>query len=337
MDKIYIRTDMNDKIATGHMMRCLAIADALRKKKAEAIFIIADENAVNLLKKRNYKFIVLHINWNDKESELPVLQQYIQKLNIKKMLVDSYEVTEKYFRALHNWVHVMYIDDLNLFSYDVDALVCYANYWRKFQYDQWNDNVKKYLGVTYAPLRETFWNCGPHKMKDKAECLLLLTGGADPYNIVSKVLEGIERDSFFGIEVICGVYNQNYDTLKEQYKSEKKIRFHKAVNNIEKYMQEADVAISAGGTTLYELCALGVPTISYAFADNQLDNVNQFQADNIIDYAGDARKENIVNKINIYLKQYMNDMELRKKKSLQMQKLIDGKGAERIAEALMAL
>lgn len=102
-------------------------------------------------------------------------------------------------------------------------------------------------------------------------------------------------------------------------------------------MQEADIAISAGGTTLYELCALGVPTISYAFVDNQLDNVKQFQADDIIAYAGDVREENIVDKINMYLKKYMNDMELRKKKSLQMQRFIDGKGAERIAEALIAL
>jgi len=82
---------------------------------------------------------------------------------------------------------------------------------------------------------------------------------------------------------------------------------------------------------------LGVPTISYAFVDNQLDNVKQFQADDIIDYVGDVREENIVDKINMYLKKYMNDMELRKKKSLQMQRFIDGKGAERIAEALIAL
>ena len=52
---------------------------------------------------------------------------------------------------------------------------------------------------------------------------------------------------------------------------------------------------------------------------------------------GDVREENIVDKINMYLKKYMNDMELRKKKSLQMQRFIDGKGAERIAEALIAL
>ena len=148
-----------------------------------------------------------------------------------------------------------------------------------------------------------FWNCESHKIKNRVECLLLLTGGTDPYNIIQRVLDGIERDNFLRIEVICGVYNQNYDSLKEQYGNEKKIFFHKAVDNV----------------------------------DNQLDNVKQFQADDIIDYVGDVREENIVDKINMYLKKYMNDMELRKKKSLQMQRFIDGKGAERIAEALIAL
>ena len=295
------------------MMMCIAIADALQKNRIKVNFIVADESALELLKKYGYKAIILYTKWNNKEAELPVLKKYIQKLNIKKMLIDSYEVTEKYLREVHNLVRVMYIDDLNINPYEVDALVCYANYWKKFHY------------------------CESHKIKNRVECLLLLTGGTDPYNIIQRVLDGIERDNFLRIEVICGVYNQNYDSLKEQYGNEKKIIFHKAVDNIERYMQEADISISAGGTTLYELCALGVPTISYAFVDNQLDNVKQFQADNIIDYAGDVREENVVDKINMYLKEYMYDMELRKKKSLQMQRFIDGKGAERIAEALIAL
>lgn len=132
MDEIYIRTDMNNQIATGHMMRCLAIADALQKNRIKVNFIVADESALELLKKYGYKAIILYTKWNNKEAELPVLKKYIQKLNIKKMLIDSYEVTEKYLREVHNLVRVMYIDDLNINPYEVDALVCYANYWKNF-------------------------------------------------------------------------------------------------------------------------------------------------------------------------------------------------------------
>ena len=58
---------------------------------------------------------------------------------------------------------------------------------------------------------------------------------------------------------------------------------NKAKTDIEQFMMEADVVISAGGSTLYELCAVGVPTISYSIADNQLNNVRKFHEDGIID------------------------------------------------------
>ena len=95
-------------------------------------------------------------------------------------------------------------------------------------------------------------------------------------------------------------------------------------------MKSADIAVSAGGTTLYELCACGTPTISYAFADNQLNNVIQFQEDEIIDYAGDARCGNLIEKILYYLEQYRSDKDLRLKRARKMQQLVDGNGSMRI-------
>ena len=62
---VYIRVDMNEQIATGHMMRCLSIADALRDLGEQVTFILADEQAINLLKQRGYDAIVLHTQWND--------------------------------------------------------------------------------------------------------------------------------------------------------------------------------------------------------------------------------------------------------------------------------
>lgn len=57
MDEIYIRTDMNNQIATGHMMRCLAIADALQKNRIKVNFIVADESALELLKNMDIKLL----------------------------------------------------------------------------------------------------------------------------------------------------------------------------------------------------------------------------------------------------------------------------------------
>ena len=108
-------------------------------------------------------------------------------------------------------------------------------------------------------------------------------------------------------------------------------------------MEEADLAVSAGGTTLYELAAMGVPTITYSFADNQLRNVYQFMEDDLMDYAGDGREEkNIVKETDISVEErilkfyhlYDRDREMRKERSRRLQQMIDGKGAERIAALL---
>ena len=334
---IYIRADMNEQIATGHIMRCLSIADALRGLGEPVRFILADEQAVSLLKQRGYDAIVLHTQWNCMEEELSVLSQVIRNEHIDKLLIDSYQVTQRYLAELSKLVTTFYIDDLNLFEYPVDAVICYANYWKKFQY-KINDKRTTYLlGMKYVPLKQAFWNCEAKIISEKADNLLILTGGIYPFNVTEQILDSIGTYQFQTIDVICGIYNTNYNKFVKKYENNKNIKFHQAVNNIEQYMKNADIAISAGGTTLYELCAIGTPAISFSFADNQLDNVRQFQEDGLIDYAGDARMDDIAGTSNQYLTRYRNDFELRKEKSEKMQKMVDGKGAERIARAIVTL
>ena len=334
---IYIRADMNEQIATGHIMRCLSIADALRGLGEPVRFILADEQAVSILEQRGYDAIVLHTQWNCMEEELSVLSQVIRNEHIDKLLIDSYQVTQRYLAELSKLVTTFYIDDLNLFEYPVDAVICYANYWKKFQY-KINDKRTTYLlGLKYVPLKQAIWNCEAKIISEKANNLLILTGGSDPFNVTEQILDSIDTYQFQTIDVICGIYNTNYNKFVKKYENNKNIKFHQAVNNIEQYMKKADIAISAGGMTLYELCAIGTPAISFSFADNQLDNVRQFQEDGLIDYAGDARMDDIAGTINQYLTRYRNDFELRKEKSEKMQKVVDGKGAERIARAIVTL
>ena len=334
---IYIRADMNEQIATGHIMRCLSIADALRGLGEPVRFILADEQAVSILEQRGYDAIVLHTQWNCMEEELSVLSQVIRNEHIDKLLIDSYQVTQRYLAELSKLVTTFYIDDLNLFEYPVDAVICYANYWKKFQY-KINDKRTTYLlGRKYVPLKQAFWNCEAKIISEKANNLLILTGGSDPFNVTEQILDSIDTYQFQTIDVICGIYNTNYNKFVKKYENNKNIKFHQAVNNIEQYMKKADIAISAAGMPLYELCAIGTPAISFSFADNQLDNVRQFQEDGLIDYAGDARMDDIAGTINQYLTRYRNDFELRKEKSEKLQKVVDGKGAERIARAIVTL
>ncbi len=334
---IFIRTDMNEKIATGHVMRCLSIADALKEQGEEVHFLLADEQAQNLIQSRGYESIVLHTVWNDMDSEIPVLLAAIDRYKITRILIDSYQVTLKYLTEIKKMVQIMYIDDLKLFCYPVDVIVCYANYWSRFYSRQNDPSTIFLLGTKYVPLRKVFWNCERKKITKEAGRLLLLSGGTDPYDFLGQTLMLLDLRVFQHIDVICGRYYPNYEELCGKYEKNSKISIHKSIPDIEKYMKNADIAISAGGTTLYELCACGTPTISYSFADNQLDNVKQFASDGLTDYAGDLRYENVPKKVIKLIEQYQKNLELRKQRSQEMQKLVDGKGAIRLAQKLVEL
>ncbi len=333
---IGIRVDMNETIATGHMMRCLSIADALRALGQQVIFIVADENAVSLLSERGYSCRVLHTKWNEMEAELPALVERLEG-DVHVLLVDSYYVTERYLSYLREYTKVCYVDDVNAFDYSVDMLICYANYYEKHDYPRRFPGTKLCLGAKYAPLRAAFEQCLEKEIAGNAQKLLLLSGGSDPYHILKRILELLPKEDYEEVDVICGRMNQDYDALVATYEQMTRIHIHKQVDNMEYYMQKADIAVSAGGSTLYELCACGTPAISYAFADNQLENVRKFDADNIIDYAGDLRSDDVPERILALLGKLSTSPSLRKQRSRQMQALVDGKGARRIAEALTML
>lgn len=318
-------------------MRCLAIADAARELGENTMFILADSQAAEMIHERGYNTIILNSLWNNLEMELDLLQKTIDQQEINTLLVDSYQVTQNYLRALSEWTKITYIDDLNAFTYPVHTLICYVNYWKRFCHKEKYCETDLLLGPRYTPLRKAFKGCGKKLIKPEIENLLLLSGGTDSFHLLENLLKKIEKKKYKNIDVVCGKYYPDYEQLCLQYKQYKNIHFHKAVNNIEDYMMQADMAVSAGGTTLYELCACGTPTISYSFADNQLNNVLQFEEDGMIDYAGDVRHTNIFENVSRLLNQYYDQPRLREIRSEKIQKLVDGSGSKRIAERLIKM
>lgn len=328
---------MNSIIATGHVMRCLAIADAAKKAGKNTTFILADKQAIEVIHERGYQTIILNTKWNDMDAELEILLKIIDRERIEVLLIDSYQVTQNYLSVLSKWIKTIYIDDLNKFIYPVHTLVCYVNYWKKFNYETIYCKKNLLLGTKFVPLRSEFKKCGKKYIRSYIENLLLLSGGTDNFHLLEGLLEKIKRKKYYRINVICGIYYNDYERLCKLYSQEENVYIYRSVNQIEEFMFVADMAISAGGTTLYELCACGVPSISYSFADNQLDNVRQFHEDGIIDYAGDVRYSDIYKNILELLNKYYDQPCLREERSYKMQKLIDGNGSERIVEKLVKI
>lgn len=335
----YIRADANPQLGSGHVMRCLSIAAAIRKKGQDVTFITADRQSENLIQSKGFPMICLDCRWDDLDYEIDKIKELIHKEKIKFMLIDSYYVTEGYLKELNQITEVSYLDDLNRFVYPVRTLINYSISAKEENYLMYSKMVNRILGCSYIPLREEFI-CVKRESNRVVKSVLITTGGADPYNFAGQLLTYLRRDRYFDgivLNIVIGPLNQNGVILEEMAGRFENVILNSNVAKMSELMLKSDLAISAGGSTLYELCACGTPTISFSYADNQKEGTIEFDRRGLIFYAGDLREgmESCMSKISIKLKELCEDVALRKELTVKMQELVDGFGADRIAAQLL--
>lgn len=352
---VVIRADANSKIGMGHVMRCLSVADALLKRGEEVLFVTADDTPVPLLTKKGVPYRVLHTDYADMEAELPklwnALSELLQGPGVPEaalpqrntfILVDSYYVTEKYLAALKKRITTIYMDDIYAFSYPVDMLINYNIYGEEMGYekDAAFADTKLLLGANYVPLREEF--LAGEQQRTAANCgILITTGGSDSFNLAGQLLmEAMKYDALKEKEyhVVSGSLNLHIGELQALAQKHENIHIHCNVTNMAELMAESEIALSAGGSTLYELCAMGVPVIAFSFAENQERLVQTFVKRGIAQYGGNYRTDGnkMIQNTIAGLETLLEDENLRTEYRKKARALVDGKGADRIAEAIIS-
>ncbi len=338
---LYFRVDANPEIATGHMMRCLSIAMAAKQKEIECEFIVADEYGMKFAQEKGIKAYCLYSDWNNKESELLTLSEYLRINEAKVLIVDSYQVTDEYVRKLREVVRVVFIDDIDLLKTPVDCLINYNNYGSKEEYkNKYANHVGRecelLLGCEYVPLREEFAEVET-VFKSNVRGIFLSTGGADKYHIALQITEElIRRELPLEIHIIAGSFHTDKEVLGKLADKHSNCILHENVTMMSEIMKECDIAISAGGSTTYELCACGLPMVLFSFADNQLEIVRTHNEMGTGIYCGDYRteKENLIARIGHEVCELLENNNKRKEMHNVCRKMVDAKGASRIVEKL---
>ncbi len=337
---IGFRVDANEHIATGHLMRCIAIATQFIKKDVKCLFLLAENKETDRLQSRNIPYIILNSKWNDMEAEEQQLAEIIRQQKLDFLIVDSYQITASYLKFLNDIVPVMYIDDMELETYDITAVLRYGSWEGDDYINKYRQKGTKVLfGMSYTPLREEFALQPQDAARRKS--ILITTGGIDTYNVTGRLLQYAlqQKDtSDYEYDVIVGSMNEHEPELKEIAKSNPQVKLHKNIPNIVDYMRECQLAVSAGGTTVFELCSCKIPTVCFSFADNQEESIKTMGQKKIMLYAGDARKTPDIEKsICQNLITFIKDSELREQYSRRMFELVDGRGAERIVEEILKI
>ena len=279
--QIAIRTDSSVEIGTGHMMRCLTLAERLRASGSEIVFICRNlpGNIARLAKQRGFPVFLLEMGDTDEDifSDAIATRQVLNSLSVAVdwLVVDHYRLDAGWESTVRSCVgKVMVIDDLANRSHACDLLID-ANYGQAL--DRYGSLVsaetKVLLGPAYALLREEF-SLIESKVRDGGvKRVQIFFGGSDPTDETGKILTALAgwKDRRFDVEVIVGAANPNKEEIRRLCLSLQDVEFACQVSDMAERMNRAGLAIGAGGTALWERCYLGLPSIVISVADNQVE------------------------------------------------------------------
>jgi UDP-2,4-diacetamido-2,4,6-trideoxy-beta-L-altropyranose hydrolase len=356
---IFFRVDASSKIGSGHVMRCLNLADQLKKKGANCKFICRNlkDNLIEKIKK-NHEITVLStpkqynknlfkhkinsayfnylgVNWKDDA------RQTINALNKKKvdwLIVDHYGIDKRWEKKIKSYVKkIMIIDDLANRYHDCELLLnqnlinnCSLSYQKLLP-----RNCTCLIGPKYALLNDEYKN--KHKYilsrKGPVKRILIYFGSTDQNSLIKKCIKAFLKLNEKNIKLDIVVNLNIQKKLKNQklIKKNKNIKFYNNLNSIAPLICKADLSIGACGISIWERCCLGLPSIVITIADNQKSIAKELHKRRLIHLIGHFDKVN-VNLIFKILKQYINkDL---KTWSSTCKLVTDGKGVEKLASVL---
>lgn len=342
---IGIRADANDTVATGHIMRCITIAEQMKKLGGQVLFITADEQAEDMLSGAEMEYVCLHTQWNRMEEELSALREVLKTAGIRTLLVDSYQATPAYFEGLRDLVKLVCVDDCFEQVFPVDALINYNAYHTRFPYEAtYGGKTKLLLGTDYVPLREEFSmaQVRDEQSGSKSFSVLLSSGGGDAQNAVLGILQrAVQWEELRSVmfHAVVGAYHPQGDMIEAFARTHDNVKVYRPCRDMAGLMADCDAAVSAAGTMLFELCAMRVPTVFFQSADNQRYDREFFEAGERMIFAGDITQDRgaCIEAVCEGLKRLAADAALRERMKENLAGVTDGKGAERIAEEIMGL
>jgi len=303
--KALILTEAGKRIGFGHISRCIGLYQGLKEKKIDTEIIVNADSSVNyLLKGINHK----RINW------LKNREPIFKKLKgIDIVIIDSYLADLDFYKKVSETVKIpVYIDDYKRLDYPKGIVISPSIYGDKLNYPK-KDGIKYLLGKDYIILRKEFWQIPKKKINKKIKNVLITFGGMNHQKLAKKIAKHLKNKFNFNTYIVEP--NKNL-----------------SAKDILKLMLKADLCISGGGQTTYELARVGVPTIGICFAKNQLNNLIYGEKEGYLKFAGWFNDEELLRKIENFL------IDLNYEKRVKMNKIgqesVDGGGIKRLLKTI---
>ena len=324
---IAIRVDGNSEIGFGHLMRMKALAREFSKLGAEVIFLSRDPENIE-----GYRVLQLDRQTGDEEDLL--VEEMLIDMQAGMLIIDSYEYTqERLDRVGKLPLLSVYVDDLNRHPFNTDFVVNGNLYAPSLPYQ---GRARFLLGTEYLLMREEFVGVPLRLPNPDVEHILITFGAADMENITLEILHMLKnykqlQDLHW--HVVIGPAFRNGAKIEVVAEAYSNVTLHYNPN-IKKLMDFCDISISAAGSTTYELAACGVPALLIVIADNQVRLAQEAERQGIAINMGWYHELEAA-RLYSALDNLILNYELRAQMAMHGQKLIDGRGTQRVAAILV--
>lgn len=337
---LIIRADASTQIGTGHLMRCLALAQAWKDTGGKVAFITVCQSEGLLQRLREEEFDIYPLTHPYPDSDDWNYTRDILAANPTAWVVlDGYHFDEVYQQRVKESRHdLLVIDDMAHLKHYYADIVLNQNLHAPQLHYSGEPYTRLLLGTRYVLLRREFlsWKDWRRDIPEVAKRILVTLGGSDPENYTLKVTQALQKVEVPGLEVtiIVGASNPHTDILEAGVRqSHFPVSLICDTKNMPELMVKVDVVVCGAGTTTWELAFLGTPIIALILSDNQRLVAEQIEAIGL----GKALTGKEISSTELLIKEItllIKDAEFRRRAAAKGRQLVDGQGPQRVLAAL---
>ncbi len=356
---IIFRTDASLQIGSGHVMRCLTLADELRQRGADIMFVCREHpgHLIDLIVGKGYPVArlpqaevvyvpmpddVAHAAWlgSSWQQDAADTITALERTKPRWLIVDHYALDRRWEETLRPHVgKIMVIDDLADRTHDCDLLLD-QNLYQQMETRYGTaipESCHMLLGPRYALLRPEFATARKNlRQRDfLVKRVLIFFGGVDPTDETQKTIQALASipNREFEVDVVVGGGNKDKELIQTVCAQHNGFHYFCQVDNMAELMATADLAIGAGGTTTWERCAVGLPALVVSVAENQQELAETGARNGLFFYLGKSATV-CTEKIQGALKVFIASPESLHAYSATALATVDAKGAQRVAGLL---
>jgi UDP-2,4-diacetamido-2,4,6-trideoxy-beta-L-altropyranose hydrolase len=346
---LLIRADASSRIGSGHFMRCLALAAGWQSRGWDVVFLSYCERSglVQRVQAAGMSFIPLphpHPDSADLTTTLVVLEDLCRNRGRPWLILDGYFFDSAYHQAVRRLGYsLLVVDDMAYLPQYYATVLLNQNIDAEDLDYQCDDDCRLLLGTRYVLLRPEFltWRSWHRQIPDTARRVLITMGGADLGNATAKAVQALRQLDVDGLEVkvvlgtdyVHELKEENLATYSGSNQGKSVLHIVRSPGDMAKLMAWADVAISAGGSTCWELSFMGLPSIVLLLADNQQGIVAGLQKHgSVINLGWHASLK--VEDLRLAVSELLYDEVSRLRMSIAGRQLVDGLGVDRVVDSL---